>query len=120
MVFITGADAFAEIASWRNYPALLDQCHFAVVSRPGRSAERLADDFAGLGPRFTPLTAARPRTEAHPALAQSPRIFLIEAETPDVSSTEIRARARNGGPLDELVPAPVAEYIRRHALYADA
>ena len=38
MVFITGADAFAEIASWRNYPALLDHSHFAVVSRPGRSA----------------------------------------------------------------------------------
>jgi nicotinate-nucleotide adenylyltransferase len=120
MVFITGADAFAEIASWRNYPALLDQCHFAVVSRPGRSAERLAQDFAGLGSRFTPLTATETRAATHPALAQSPRIFLIEAETPDVSSTEIRARARNGGPLDELVPAPVAEYIRRHALYADA
>ncbi len=120
MVFITGADAFAEIASWRNYPTLLDQCHFAVVSRPGRSAERLADDFATLASRFTRLTSGAPRPDAHPALAQPPRIFLIEAETPDVSSTEIRARARDGGPLDDLVPAPVAEYIRRHALYAEA
>jgi nicotinate-nucleotide adenylyltransferase len=120
MVFITGADAFAEIASWRNYPALLDHSHFAVVSRPGRSAERLADGFAALTARFTPIAVDAPRAEPHPALAQSPRIFLIEAETPDVSSTEIRARARAGGPLDDLVPAPVAEYIRRHALYAEA
>jgi nicotinate-nucleotide adenylyltransferase len=120
MVFITGADAFAEIASWRNYPALLDQCHFAVVSRPGRSAGRLAEGFAGLASRFTTITADGPRQEPHPALAQSPRIFLIEADTPDVSSTEIRACVRSGGPLNDLVPGPVAEYIRRHALYAEA
>jgi nicotinate-nucleotide adenylyltransferase len=120
MVFITGADAFAEIASWRNYPALLDQCHFAVVSRPGRSAEHVPDAFAALAPRFSPIAAGTPRTAPHPELAAPPRIFLIEAETPDVSSTEIRARVRTGGPLDDLVPASVAEYIRRHALYADA
>ena len=33
--FITGADAFAEIASWWRYPALLDLAHFVVVARPG-------------------------------------------------------------------------------------
>jgi nicotinate-nucleotide adenylyltransferase len=119
MVFITGADAFAEIASWRNYPALLDQCHFAVVSRPGRSAEDLPEAFATLASRFTPAGAGAPRVSPHPALSGPPRVFLIEAETPDVSSTEIRARTRSGGPLDDLVPATVAAYIERHALYAE-
>jgi nicotinate-nucleotide adenylyltransferase len=119
MVFITGADAFAEIASWRNYPALLDQCHFAVVSRPGRSATQAPEAFAALAPRFAP-TSGEPRTTPHPALSGPPRVFLIEAETPDVSSTEIRARIRSGGPLDDLVPATVAAYIERHGLYAEA
>jgi nicotinate-nucleotide adenylyltransferase len=120
MVFITGADAFAEIASWRNYPALLDQSHFAVVSRPGRSAGPLAARFASLATRFVRAAAEAPRVTPHPALAQPPRIFLIEADTPDVSSTEIRACVASGGPLNDLVPEPVAEYIRRHALYAEA
>ena len=41
MVFIIGADAFADIATWRYYPAILDRCHFAVVSRPGLSVTTL-------------------------------------------------------------------------------
>ena len=32
--FITGADAFAEIATWHRYPEVLDLAHFVVVSRP--------------------------------------------------------------------------------------
>jgi nicotinate-nucleotide adenylyltransferase len=120
MVFITGADAFAEIASWRRYPAILDQCHFAVVSRPGRSADDLPRSLATLASRVVALSTAAPRSQPHPELTQPPRVFLIEAETPDVSSTEIRTRARAGSSLSDLVPESVGEYIRRHALYAEA
>ena len=35
LFFVIGADAFADIASWRDYPKILDAAHFAVVSRPG-------------------------------------------------------------------------------------
>src|SRR5262245_5934315 len=35
LFFILGADAFAEIATWHAYPALLDAAHFVVVTRPG-------------------------------------------------------------------------------------
>ena len=35
--FITGADAFLDIATWKDYPALLDLAHFAVISRRGFS-----------------------------------------------------------------------------------
>jgi nicotinate-nucleotide adenylyltransferase len=40
--FITGADAFRDIGSWKDYPALLDRCHFAAVSRPGCPASSRA------------------------------------------------------------------------------
>ena len=50
----------------------------------------------------------------------TPRVFLIDSPTPDVSSTEIRARARAGASLEGLVPPSVARYVRRHGLYADA
>jgi nicotinate-nucleotide adenylyltransferase len=111
MVFIIGADAFADIATWRYYPAILDRCHFAVVSRPGLSVIALPARLPALAGRFS---------EPMAGWTGSPRIFLIDSPTPDVSSTEIRARARTGASLEGLVPAPVARYVRRHGLYAAA
>jgi nicotinate-nucleotide adenylyltransferase len=121
MVFITGADAFAEIASWRHYPEILDRCHFAVVSRPGLAASSLAERTPALAPRIVDVARARPVGAAEAfALPADPRILLIDAATPDVSSTEIRSRARAGEPLSDLLPDGVAEYVRRHGLYVDA
>jgi nicotinate-nucleotide adenylyltransferase len=111
MVFIIGADAFADIATWRYYPAILDRCHFAVVSRPGLRVTALPARLSALAGRFS---------EPGPGWPDRPRIFLIDSPTPDVSSTEIRARARTGASLEGLVPEPVARYVRRHGLYAAA
>jgi nicotinate-nucleotide adenylyltransferase len=112
MVFIIGADAFAEIATWRYYPSILDRCHFAVVSRPGLSVTALPARLPDLGGRFEPAPP--------PAWPTRPRIFLIDLPTPDVSSTDIRARAASGRSLDGLVPPAVERYVRRHGLYAAA
>ena len=35
LFFVTGADAFLEIATWKNYPAVLNLAHFAVIARRG-------------------------------------------------------------------------------------
>src|SRR5262245_45751861 len=35
LFFITGADAFVDIAAWRDYPSFFDLANFVVVSRPG-------------------------------------------------------------------------------------
>jgi nicotinate-nucleotide adenylyltransferase len=47
-----------------------------------------------------------------------PSIFLVNADTPEVSSTEVRCRAAAGEPLIGLVPEVVARYIAQHHLYA--
>jgi len=39
--FITGADAFADIATWQRYTEGLDLAHFVVVARPGHRIEAL-------------------------------------------------------------------------------
>jgi nicotinic acid mononucleotide adenylyltransferase len=44
-------------------------------------------------------------------------VFLVEARTRDVSSTEVRTRLRAGLPIDDLVPPPVARHILAHQLY---
>ena len=101
--FILGADAFAEIASWSRYPAVLDLAHFVVVSRPGITLDSLRE-------RVPSAFSRRPSAKT--------RVILVEAATPDISSTDIRRRARAGQSLIGLVPDPVAHYISMHRLYA--
>jgi nicotinate-nucleotide adenylyltransferase len=110
LFFITGADAFAEIETWRDYPALLDRSHFIVISRPGRPAGALRQILPSLAVRM----AAPERPPERPA---TPSIWLVDARTPDVSSTGIRRLVSDGAPLDGLVPPGVAEHIQRHRLY---
>ena len=55
LFFIIGADAFAEIASWHRYPAVLDAAHFAVVTRPGTTLDQLRNRLPALRDRMTTL-----------------------------------------------------------------
>lgn len=101
--FMTGADAFAEIATWSRYPAVLDLANFVVVSRPGITLDSL---------RARVPSAFRDRPSA------STRVILVEAHTPDISSTDIRRRVRAGQSLSGFVPDSVARFIAEHRLYS--
>jgi nicotinate-nucleotide adenylyltransferase len=109
--FITGADAFAEIETWSRYPAVLELANFVVVSRPGMSLQALRQRLPALKDRMRlpRMTAAPPGDDTW--------IFLVDAPTADVSSTEVRRRIAERRPLSGLVPPGVEQHIARHALY---
>jgi nicotinate-nucleotide adenylyltransferase len=107
--FITGADAFAEIATWHRYPEVLDRAHFVVVSRPGTTLPSLKSRL--------PQLASRMCEPARVAGAEETRIILLEADTPDVSATDIRRRVATGESIEGLVPGAVSAYIARNLLY---
>ena len=107
--FITGADAFAEIETWSRYPGVLDLANFVVVSRPGMSLQALRDRLPMLKDRMR-----LPRV-TH---ADSTSIYLVDAPTPDVSSTEIRRRIAERRPVSDLVPPGVEHHIAQHELYS--
>jgi len=91
LLFITGADAIAQILSWRDHDELWELAHFVAVSRPGHvlSTDGLpTDDVSQL---------------EVPALA--------------ISSTDCRDRVRRGHPVWYLVPDGVVQYIAKHHLY---
>ena len=100
--FILGADAFAEIATWSRYPAVLDLSNFVVVSRPGITLDSLRE-------RVPSAFRLRPTAET--------RVILVDAHTPDISATDIRRRVRAGDSIRGLVPAAVEHYISTHRLY---
>lgn len=111
LYFITGADAFAEIETWSRYPDVLSLAHFVVVSRPGFPAPSMKALLPGLAGR---MLSAADSSDADGAAA----IILLDARTPDVSSTEIRRRLAAGEPLAGLVPPAVEAHIRQHELYS--
>jgi nicotinate-nucleotide adenylyltransferase len=108
--FIAGADAFAGITHWHDYPALIDRCHFAVVSRPGFPATAVREHLPEFADRMIDI---KDRYQT----ASRPSIFLIDASTAPVSSTDVRASIDRGAPLVGLVPDVVAGYIDAHRLY---
>jgi nicotinate-nucleotide adenylyltransferase len=106
---ITGADAFAEIFTWKGVPELFDRCPFVVVSRPGFPAPDLRQKLPALADRMIDAIDCD--------FGARPGIFLVDAPTAPVTATEIRTRAASQMPLDGLVPESVASYINRHELY---
>ena len=99
VVFLVGADEFADFPRWREPERVLEHVRLGVATRPGYRREDLEAVLRGL---------ERPD-----------RVEFFEIPRVSVSSREIRARVAAGGDVDELVPARVAELIRELGLYRD-
>lgn len=87
---IVGDDAAAGIHSWERVGEVLARSTMVVVDRPGVRVELPAD------------------------------VDWVRVEVPhlDVSSTDLRARFRDGRPLDYLITEPVLDVIRSRGLYS--
>jgi nicotinate-nucleotide adenylyltransferase len=110
LFFIIGTDAFAEIATWHEFPAVLDAAHFVVVARPGTSVHDAAT-------RTPELQGRARQASAYVEDRGSTGVFLIEADTRDISSTAIRQRLVARQPIEGLLPPAVAQHITAHHLY---
>jgi nicotinate-nucleotide adenylyltransferase len=93
LFFITGADALAQILTWRDVDELFSLAHFVGVTRPGHP---LADPGLPAG-----------------------GVSLIEVPALAISSTDCRARVGQGDPVWYLVPDGVVRYINKRQLYRD-
>ena len=91
LFFITGADAIAQILSWRDHDELWDMAHFVAVSRPGHVLS----------------TAGLPTDD----------VSQLEIPALAISSTDCRERVEHGNPVWYLVPDGVVQYIAKHHLY---
>lgn len=91
LFFITGADALAQIMTWKDLDELFSMAHFVGVTRPGH--ELVVDGLPSDGLSLLQI----------PALA--------------ISSTDCRARVEDDLPVWYLVPDGVVQYIAKHELY---
>lgn len=121
LYFITGADAFLQIRTWKDYQALLDSCNFIVAHRPGFPVDRLAEVIpaellARKRSSAMPLAKKRGRAGAVIALRRT-EVHVLQTVSSEVSSTEIRLRRKQGRSIRGLVPSLVEEYMEKQALY---
>ena len=94
LFFITGADALAQIVTWRDWESMFGLAHFVGVTRPGYE---LDDDII---------------PEVH-----KDRISLVDIPAMAISSTDCRQRAAEGRPVWYLVPDGVVQYIAKRGMY---
>lgn len=95
-VLILGADAAAGFGSWERPGDLSALADFAIASRPGSDVDQ-----------------AREALEA----AGATRVDVVTMPQVDISSTDVRARVRDGRPLRFLVPESVGREILRSGAY---
>lgn len=108
--FISGADTFLDILSWKNCELLLEECHFAVFSRVGESTKELITFIEKLG--FEKDTT---NCWEHPVSGK--KIYHANPELPNISSSMVRKRIASEKSVNQLIPQGVADYIRENSLY---
>ena len=90
--FLTGADAYREIATWHRAEELTEAVAMVALARPGYTLGKLAAPFGE-------------------------RVTSLQTRLCDVSSTEIRLRQRHAQSVRYLVPEAVEMYLDRNDLY---
>ena len=96
---LLGSDVALQIRSWHDADALLNEARFVIFNRPE--------------------TTLAPQTLHELGFAPS-RTRIVHLDTPAIAAHQVRDRLARGAPIDDLVPAAVAEYIRSHHLYQSA
>ena len=96
---LLGSDVALQIRSWHDADALLNEARFVIFNRPE--------------------TTLAPQT-LHELGFEPSRTQIVHLDTPAIAAHQVRDRLARGAPIDDLVPAAVAEYIRSHHLYQSA
>ena len=112
--FIIGADAFADIHSWKRFRDIPRLTSLVVVNRHG--ADCHWQPQVSIKHYFPEFKLAR--QGVWQAEGQGD-ILLFAMPLVDISSTKVRDLVRGGGDISALVPAGVAVAIERHGLYED-
>src|SRR5262245_26549900 len=107
-----GSETFLDLLSWRRPRRIVELARLVVVPRTGSAfdadgaaAQKVlreigAERFVGPDDPLTPAT-----------------VVVVRLSSLPISSSDLRARVREGRSLAYRVPEAVLAYIRRHGLY---
>ncbi len=92
LFFLTGVDAYAEIASWHRARELVSSVSMVALGRPNYTLEEIEPYF-------------------------KERVHILDTPLWEVSSTDIRRRLAQRESVRYLVPEPVESYLAKNPLY---
>jgi len=90
LFYLIGADNISKLSEWREPAELAKLAEFVAIPRPGEITAEFPKPFRGR---------------------------ILKGFPVEISSSQIRARVKAGLPVENLVPAAVAEAIRNGQLY---
>ncbi len=93
---LIGGDMLFYFEKWYKYESILKETKVCAVARDNDSLVDMMEYAQELG-----------------------RVKVLPTKAVEVSSTEIREKAANGGDISALVPAAVSEYIKANSLYTE-
>jgi nicotinate-nucleotide adenylyltransferase len=91
-LFVVGADQGGAFDTWKDPEEVLRWVKLAVGTRAGHPQPKFASEL-------------------------DDRVRFFTLDSPPVSSTTVRERVAAGEPIDDLVPAGVAQVIEEEGLY---
>lgn len=97
--FITGADAFLEILTWKRSDELLTLCNFIAATRPEYDKDELIAGIEKIKGDY------------------ASRFHFIDIPALSISSTDIRQRVETGRTIKYLLPEAVEQHIYKYGLY---
>jgi nicotinate-nucleotide adenylyltransferase len=100
LYFIIGQDNLEQFTLWKEPERIIRLSRLVAVPRPGYTLpdlEKLEKALPGLTDRLT----------------------VLDGPQVEISASEIRDRVARGLPIDGLVPAAVAVYIKEKGLYTE-
>ncbi|GAK55527.1 probable nicotinate-nucleotide adenylyltransferase [Candidatus Vecturithrix granuli] len=111
-IWIIGSDVLSELDKWKDFDQLLELISFVIVPRAG--AEPIDVSPSSNHPM---VDSSKARQTLHQLRAQYQELKQQGIFLPDVSSSRIRERIKNGLSIQHLVPRPVKDYIEKYSLY---
>ena len=112
--FVTGADSWAEIDTWREWEKVMLMTNHIVVTRPGYDIEfsHVTDPIRH---RIIDLRSEDRERFRDPEGC----IYITDAVNVDISATRIRENIRRGGKeWESEVTKEVANYIEKYQIYS--
>jgi len=93
LFLIIGWDVAGSLATWERLDEIRDLASLVVVNRPGSQRPQVLESVGW-------------------------RVVEVAVPNLEISSTDLRARAREGRPLDYLIPEAAVHCIRDRRMYA--
>ena len=115
LFLIVGVDQFQAFDRWEKFEQILEKVDLIVTTRPGWHFDKCIEDLSSV---FKDLIVEQDASGL--SLKTGRKVYFIELEDQDISSTFLRQEVRRGKSIHGYVPDSVVKYIEDNSLYVGA